>query len=162
MVLDLILQALWFILPAYLANGSPVIFGKLAGGRFPIDSGLKWFDGRPIFGAGKTWPGLLGGILVGSVAGLLQGSLLIGFLLGLGALLGDMTKSFFKRRLGKKRGESWPLIDQWDFLIGALLLVSLVAKPSLETVVILLIITPFLHLAMNSIAYLLKLKKEWY
>ena len=161
-LLDLIIQALWFILPAYLANASPVIFAKLAKGKYPIDCGLKWSDGRPILGAGKTWPGLLGGIFVGALVGGIQGAILVGFLLALGALLGDMTKSFFKRRLRMDRGESWPFVDQWDFLIGALLLVSIVQIPSLAIVVVLFVITPLIHLGGNSLAYLLKLKKVWY
>jgi CDP-diglyceride synthetase len=47
-LLETFLLAFWFILPAYAANASPVVFG---GGK-PIDGGRKFFDGRPIFG---TW-----------------------------------------------------------------------------------------------------------
>ena len=160
-ILDLIVQAILFILPAYFANSSPVLIGKLTKGKFPIDAGKKW-KGQPLLGTGKTWPGFLGGLLIGTFVGGLQGALVAGFLLSLGALTGDLVKSFFKRRMKIQRGKSWPLIDQWDFLIGALLFVSLVVRPSLETVVILLIITPLIHLGANTVAYLLKLKKEWY
>src|SRR3990172_3678143 len=160
-ILDLIVQAILFILPAYFANSFPVVFGKIFKGKFPIDAGKKW-KGQPLLGTGKTWPGFLGGLLIGSFVGGLQGALVAGFLLSLGALTGDLVKSFFKRRMKIQRGKSWPLIDQWDFLIGALLFVSLVVRPSLETVVILLIITPLIHLGANTVAYLLKLKKEWY
>ena len=160
-ILDLIVQAILFILPAYFANSFPVVFGKIFKGKFPIDAGKKW-KGQPLLGAGKTWPGFLGGLLIGTFVGGLQGALVAGFLLSLGALTGDLVKSFFKRRMKIQRGKSWPLIDQWDFLIGALLFVSLVVRPSLETVVILLIITPLIHLGANTVAYLLKLKKEWY
>ena len=160
-ILDLIVQAILFILPAYFANSFPVVFGKIFKGKFPIDAGKKW-KGQPLLGTGKTWPGFLGGLLIGTFVGGLQGALVAGFLLSLGALTGDLVKSFFKRRMKIQRGKSWPLIDQWDFLIGALLFVSLVVRPSLETVVILLIITPLIHLGANTVAYLLKLKKEWY
>ena len=40
-------------------------------------------------------------------------------LLSFGALLGDMGKSFIKRRLGKNRGDSWPIADQYDLVVGA-------------------------------------------
>ena len=50
-------------------------------------------------------------------------------ILPLGALLGDMGKSFVKRRLGKKRGESWPIADQYDLVAGAFILM-LVFDPS--------------------------------
>jgi CDP-2,3-bis-(O-geranylgeranyl)-sn-glycerol synthase len=158
----LIGQAIWFILPAYFANSSPVVFGKIFKGRWPIDFGKRLKDGEPVFGPGKTWPGFFGGLAIGTVIGILQGNFLVGLLLSFGALTGDLVKSFFKRRMRIQRGKSWPLIDQWDFLIGALLLVSLVGRPSLETIIILLVLTPLIHLGANTIAYLLKLKKEWY
>jgi CDP-2,3-bis-(O-geranylgeranyl)-sn-glycerol synthase len=160
-ILNLIITAIWFILPAYFANATPVIFGKIFRGRFPIDFN-KTRNKKPILGLGKTWPGFFGGLLIGTTVGVLQGSLLIGFLLSFGALLGDLVKSFFKRRLNVARGKSLPIADQLDFIIGALLLVSIVQVPSLETILILLIITPLIHLGANTIAYLLKLKKEWY
>ncbi|GAI48998.1 unnamed protein product, partial [marine sediment metagenome] len=62
-ILDLIAWALWFILPAYVANATPVVLG---GGK-PIDSGKKFTDGRPIFGAGKTWRGFVSGIATGTM-----------------------------------------------------------------------------------------------
>lgn len=161
-IIDLVLQALWFILPAYFANSSPVIIAKLTGAKYPIDAGKKFFDKLPIFGAGKTWPGLIGGILIGTFIGFLQSNLQLGLLLGIGALTGDLVKSFFKRRFGLERGKSLPVIDQLDFLIGALLFASFITKIELSTVVILLIITPIIHLSANGIAHFLKLKKEWY
>jgi len=45
-----IFNALYYIFPAYCANGAPVLFG---GGR-PIDGGKKLGDGKPIFGSHKT------------------------------------------------------------------------------------------------------------
>ncbi|MEM2874087.1 MAG: CDP-2,3-bis-(O-geranylgeranyl)-sn-glycerol synthase [Candidatus Nanoarchaeia archaeon] len=162
-ILNIIAQAILFILPAYFANASPVVIGKLTKGKWPIDFGKKFFDNRPIFGPGKTWPGLFAGISVGTFVALLQHRpLIVGFLLALGALLGDLTKSFFKRRLGIESGKPWPIADQLDFTIGALLLVSIVEKPSLEITATILILTPLIHLCANIIAYLLKLKKEWY
>jgi CDP-2,3-bis-(O-geranylgeranyl)-sn-glycerol synthase len=161
-LLNLVITAIWFILPAYFANATPVIFGKIFRGKWPIDFNKKFPDNQPILGHGKTWPGFFGGLIIGTAVGFLQGYLLIGFLLSLGALLGDLIKSFFKRRLKVARGKSLPLADQLDFVIGALLLVSIVQMPSLATVIILLIITPLIHLGANTTAYLLKLKKEWY
>ena len=40
--------------------------------------------------------------------------------LACGSLFGDMFKSFFKRRMGMKRGASFPLVDQLDFVVGSL------------------------------------------
>ena len=83
-------------------------------------------------------------------------------MLSLGALLGDLVKSFFKRRLKIARGESWPIADQLDFVIGALLLTSIVEIPSLGIIVLVIILTPPIHLFGNVLNYLFKLKKEWY
>src|SRR3989442_11408209 len=55
-------QALWFFLPAYVANPMAVVFG----GGTPIDFGRTLRDGERLFGDGKTWRGLVGGTLAGA------------------------------------------------------------------------------------------------
>jgi CDP-2,3-bis-(O-geranylgeranyl)-sn-glycerol synthase len=160
-ILNLIIAAIWFILPAYFANSSPVIFGKIFKGKFPIDFNKKW-NKKPILGKGKTWPGFFGGILIGTLIGVLQGRFLAGLLLSIGALVGDLVKSLVKRRLNIASGKPWPIIDQLDFIIGALLFVSIVELPSIATIIIVLVLTPVFHVATNTIAYLLKIKKVWY
>ena len=61
-----VLQVLWFFVPAYLANMSPVLvqgwFQRLAA---PIDGGRS-FRGKRIHGDHNTWRGLLVGIVVGT------------------------------------------------------------------------------------------------
>lgn len=160
-ILNLIIAAIWFILPAYFANSSPVLFGKIFRGKFPIDFGKTW-NKKPVLGKGKTWPGFLGGILIGTLVGFLQGRFLAGIFLSVGALVGDLIKSFAKRRMGIASGKSWLILDQLDFIIGALLFVSIVQVPSFETIIIVLVLTPVIHVAANTMAYLLKLKKVWY
>ena len=87
---------------------------------------------------------------------------MIGFLLGFGALLGDALGSFLKRRLGIERGKPAPIMDQLDFIIVALILVSLVVKLSLMFVVTAILLTLIIHLLTNTGAYLLGLKDVWY
>lgn len=157
----LILTAIWFIFPAYCANGAPVIFGKIFKGKYPMDFGKK-LKGKPILGSHKTWPGFIGGILVGTLVGFLQGRPLAGLLLGIGALTGDAVKSFAKRQIGVRPGKSWPGADQLDFVIGALLFVSIVEMPTWQIAIIVLVLTPVIHLVANFMAYLLKLKKTKY
>src|SRR5439155_16292119 len=60
-------HALWFFLPAYVANPMAVVFG----GGTPIDFGRTLRDGERLFGDGKTWRGLVGGTLMGALLGLL-------------------------------------------------------------------------------------------
>src|SRR5881397_738345 len=67
MALEAIPQALWFFLPAFVANPMAVVFG---GGR-PIDLGRTLRDGERLFGDGKTWRGLVGGTASGAVLGFL-------------------------------------------------------------------------------------------
>ena len=58
-----------------------------------------------------------------------QQTLLSITLLAVGALLGDLVKSFFKRRFGKERGSKWPVADQYDLVVGAFVLL-LIFDPS--------------------------------
>jgi len=85
-----------------------------------------------------------------------------GFLLSSGALFGDMIGSFIKRRLGIERGKPAPLLDQLDFVIFAILFAYPFAPITLDMVVIILIITPVIHLSGNIVAYLLGIKSIWW
>ena len=165
-IIEIIGSALWFILPAYFANATPVVLGRGP----PLDGGRCLGDGRRIFGDGKTIRGFVAGIGAGIVIGVLQGVakgpllhyLSLGFLLALGALLGDLMGSFIKRRLGIERGGVLPGLDQLGFVIIALLLASPVEVPSWQEIVAIFLITPALHLATNFIGYKLKLKNRPY
>ena len=133
-----LVEAIWFILPAFAANGLTPLIG-MKSGLHPIDFGRK-LGGRRILGDGKSWEGLVFGSLVGLVIGVvmmlaypfLPWSLsevpltivpmtpILGFALGFGALAGDAAGSFAKRRSGKERGAPVPLLDQLDFVMGAI------------------------------------------
>lgn len=125
-----------------------------------MDMGKKFLDGRRIFGEGKTTCGFLGGLAVGTMVGLLQGRPLLGFMLAIGALLGDLVGSFIKRRLGMARGQAAPGLDQLGFVVVALVLASLVEMPGWQAVAAILILTPPIHLATNLIGYKLGLKTK--
>jgi CDP-2,3-bis-(O-geranylgeranyl)-sn-glycerol synthase len=159
----LVLDAVKFIFPAYCANAIPVLIG---GGR-PMDFGKSFIDGRPIFGSHKTIRGFFSGLLVGTLAGLvmtvvLDYPLFFGLVSSLGALLGDLCGAFVKRRLGIAPGGLLPVIDQIDFVVGAILVslpfVSEILSWPLALTV--LIITPPIHLLTNYVAYKLRLKSN--
>ncbi len=171
---EALLAAVWIMFPAYLPNPVAAMFG---GGR-PIDGKRLWSDGNRILGDGKTYrgflAGVLGGVLVGSLQIVLQPSLpwswvpqhtlLTVLALAVGALVGDLIKSFFKRRRGKARGEAWPIADQYDLVVGGLGLVVLV-DPSWVLAVItplrlllILVVTPLLHRMMNILGYVTGIK----
>jgi len=160
--------ALFFIFPAYCANAIPVILG---GGR-PIDNGRTFLDGKPLFGAHKTFRGFFAGLLIGTLVGVLQSiareffstppfqyPLSLGFIISLGALLGDLLESFVKRRLNLSPGAPFPVADQLDFVAGALLFSLFVSPPSLTTALLIIIVTPPIHLLTSFTAYLLGVKK---
>ena len=164
--------ALWFIFPAYCANAAPVIFG---GGK-PMDFGKKFFDGKPFLGAHKTFRGFLAGIIVGTLVGLAQTiiyenilfdynsqfqySILLGFMLSIGALTGDLIESFIKRRISRSPGSSLPVADQIDFILGAFLFSIPVLPPSLISALIILLVTIPIHLLTNLGAALLNMKNK--
>jgi CDP-2,3-bis-(O-geranylgeranyl)-sn-glycerol synthase len=160
-IAQLITEALKFIFPAYCANAIPVI----AGGGLPIDFGRNFFDGRPILGKNKTFRGFFVGLAVGTAAGLAESAvfnypILFGLLLSLGALFGDLTGAFLKRRLGIPPGGLLPIIDQIDFILGAIVfsLPLSLHELSWELVMTVLITTPPIHLLTNFAAYKLGLK----
>ncbi len=153
-----IISALWFILPAYFANASALLFG---GGK-PIDFGKNFIDGKRLLGDGKTWRGFFAGLIAGIIIALMQHRVLVGFLLALGALLGDIIESFFKRRCGIERGKPLPVFDQIDFVLGALALSYPYWDVSVKIALLAILITPPIHLGTNFIAYKLNLKKVPY
>lgn len=82
----------------------------------------------------------------------------LGLLLGLGAVSGDAVKSFFKRRLGIAPGRPWVPFDQLDFQVGALLLAGHRARLSGTDIALILLLGFAGHLAVNRIAWWLKIK----
>jgi CDP-2,3-bis-(O-geranylgeranyl)-sn-glycerol synthase len=169
-----IVSSMWIMLPAYVPNSVAAYFG---GGK-PIDGGRMYHDGRRIFGDGKTWKGLATGISAGVFIGIFQIvireaagltllpelTVLVVILLSTGALLGDLAKSFFKRRLGKEQGMPWLIADQYDFVAGAFVLLLIfqyewvVTTVTLQILFWIIVITPLLHRLVNIIGYLAGVK----
>lgn len=166
-------RLLLFVLPAWVANSSPVLLG----GSWPIDKGKKLGDGRPLFGKSKTWLGLAAGISAGTLSGVLEAHLLAGtefafypqaweyaasgFLLSVGSMLGDLAGSFVKRRMGFPEGTSSFVLDQLAFIAVALAFVSVLSPPQLTpmNVFLLFLLTFFAHRMANWWAHNAGLKK---
>ena len=144
--------ALWFFLPAGVANAAPVFASKLPYLRnlnAPMDVGRS-FRGQRIFGSNKTWRGLFAGVFVATVIVIMQrllyqhipgipsllpqvnyadsAVLLLGPLFGGGALLGDAVESFFKRQAGIQPGNSWFPFDQSDYIVAGLLASAVIVR----------------------------------
>jgi CDP-2,3-bis-(O-geranylgeranyl)-sn-glycerol synthase len=151
-------QMLYLMAPAYLANMTPPFTRFWRGWNRPISERR--------LGSHKTVVGAVAGVLVAELAALLQSRVgwdggivdyrqwpLIGLLLGAGAMGGDMTKSYFKRRLGIEPGARWIPADQLDFAVGALVLVAPLARITWHDVALTLAITFVADLAVNQIAF---------
>jgi CDP-2,3-bis-(O-geranylgeranyl)-sn-glycerol synthase len=175
-----IARVLYFFVPAYLANMSPVLVQRwFLGLAKPIDGGLMW-RGRRVLGDHKTWRGLLAGMVVAPAvlevqklayqAGYLHGlalidyagaSLWLGLLMGLGTGVGDAVKSFFKRQIGIAPGASWIGFDQLDFFVGAYAFVALLHVPPLLPTLACMPIVFAGSVATTAIGAWLGLKESW-
>ena len=85
-----------------IAHGLPLIAKRICGTRFsqPIDGGLRFFDGYPLFGTSKTIRGLLVSIAATTAAAPVLGlEFTIGAVVAGSAMVGDLFSSFLKRRL---------------------------------------------------------------
>ncbi|MHA1576539.1 MAG: CDP-2,3-bis-(O-geranylgeranyl)-sn-glycerol synthase [Candidatus Thorarchaeota archaeon] len=180
--LALIELAIWFGLPAWIANATPVLGG---GGR-AIDGGRFYRDGRRILGDGKTIRGFIVGVIFGVLTGfgqmlaapylhpilaqfvtitpememILYMQMPVVVLLSVGALTGDIVGSFIKRRVDIKSGNPSPFMDQLGFIIMAMIFVYPIIQPGPIYVVILILITLGIHWISNALGYLLGLKKN--
>jgi len=171
------MRLLYLGLPAAVANMSAPL-AKFLLAKFtlsPVDGGLK-FRGRPILGAHKTWGGTFLGILGGMLAAYIQCAIdpyfgilslvdysnwaLIGFLLGTGALAGDMGKSFLKRQFNIKPGQTWVPFDELDFVFGAIIFLSPVYFPGWLNFLLLLALAFIGHIIINLIAFYFNVRKK--
>ena len=146
-----------------------------------MDLGKSW-RGKRVLGDGKTWRGFFGGSLAGAAFGLLQigiadiigtesswgfgdwpWSLCVVLSLGFGAMLGDSMGSFVKRRLDIRQGDKAPVLDQYNFVAGAIILVLIfqsgwfidhyIEGNGIFGLALFLIVVPLLHRGVNIIGY---------
>ena len=156
---NLIIYPIIYIFPAYAANGAPVLFG----GGAPLDFGRK-MGGKRIFGDNKTLRGTASAIIIGIIAGALESlafpfMLKISLMLALGAVFGDLLGSFIKRRLNYKSGRSFPIMDQFGFLVFALVFAFWLGNlPTLYGIAFIAVLTGVMHPLTNLGANRLKLK----
>jgi CDP-2,3-bis-(O-geranylgeranyl)-sn-glycerol synthase len=173
-------QLFWFFLPVATANMAPVVFkNQLTRLATPIDGG-RLFRGQPLFGDHKTWRGLLVATLTGGVVFLLQwlltqqfpeqltnwapfditqGPWWFGFLFGFAAIFGDLVKSFFKRRINIKPGQTWFPFDQIDLIVFSLVVASWFYPITITMIIVSFLIGPLVHIVINRVGFWLKLKE---
>lgn len=87
-----------------IANGAPILGKKIFGTAFShrLDGGIKLRDGHPLFGPSKTFRGLVLSIVATALVAIPLGyDWIDGALISALSMLGDLTSSFVKRRLGR-------------------------------------------------------------
>ncbi|MBI1935560.1 CDP-2,3-bis-(O-geranylgeranyl)-sn-glycerol synthase [Candidatus Woesearchaeota archaeon] len=171
------LKCFYLMLPAYFANMAPVIANGINFLAYPVDFNRK-IGGKPILGQNKTFRGIFFGILSAVVIAYIQhllyskeafqsmsfidyqNWLLFGFLTGFGALAGDLIKSIVKRRLNINPGDRFIPFDQTDFVFGALIFMMPIFDLTLKIFAAALLLSFILHIAVNHIAFYLRIRNE--
>ena len=152
----------------------------------PLDKGQS-FRGRPILGANKTYRGIVAVGLGTAIGWSLQGllfhrfasirnielldysfpkALIIGFVLGIAAMVSELPNSFLKRQLdiapGNMASGGTALIfyafDQVDFLIGAWLVLALFVSVTFERILWSLVFMFISHQIITSVGYSLGMR----
>ncbi len=160
------IRVMLYLVPLYITNASALLFG----GKHPLDFDKKLF-GKAIFGMGKTIEGTLGGLLAGLLSVFLiilffgeftpllhSNYFLVGTLLCVGAVGGDLLGSFIKRRSGIPRGGRVFLLDQLDFVFGGIALSYWLVVPTPLEATLIVGITLIAHCLTNYVAFKLKMK----
>ena len=175
--------AIWFFLPAGIANVTPIFAAHtpvINNWNYPID-GFKKLHNIRIFGDHKTVRGFVTGIILGTLSSTLlfvlatktsifanffpswyfsTNPIILGVLLSFGALAGDAVKSFSKRRMNIPPGKTWIPFDQIDYIIGALLMSSIVHILTIPLYLTILIVWVGIHVASTFVGYFLHLKDQ--
>jgi CDP-2,3-bis-(O-geranylgeranyl)-sn-glycerol synthase len=164
-----IFSIIWLYLPGAFANMAPIIFNRINFLSFPIDAKL--------FGEHKTYRGFFFGIILSVLIVYIQNNLNIqtkqiniidysktnilyfGVMMGLFALLGDLIKSFIKRRLKIPPGKAFIPFDQIDWVIGTSIFLIFFIKIKIDTILFSIIILGILHVIVNIVSYKLKIRK---
>ncbi len=176
--------ALWFFLPAGIANVMPIFAAHISWLKkyeAPMDFG-KSYHGKRILGAHKTWRGMVAGLIFGTITlglqqilvahtGWLQDwthqvdyahlpTLVVGPLFAVGALGGDALESFFKRQRGIAPGHGWFPFDQIDYIVGGALATMPFVRLSVLEYVLLVGIWLVVHVVASVIGYLMGIKER--
>ena len=179
-----ILFAVWFLLPAALSNAIPIVAAAIPVLKkydAPIDGGKLW-RGNELLGAHKTWRGIIAGIIVATLLLWLQvvlfenfewaryisadvnysalPILILGPLFAIGALGGDAVESFFKRQKNIKSGGSWIPFDQLDYIVGSVIVSLFFVILSPLQYLYIFAVWFVMHLLASYIGYRLGLKKD--
>lgn len=156
-----LIHLLLFILTA---NGAPIIARNLLQSRYdyPLDFTIK-LGNQDLFGPSKTWRGLIAAIVFTALVAFVLGyTLVLGAVIAVAAMTGDVLSSFIKRRLQLKPSSMAPFLDQ----IPEVLLPALVVREQfgLDASSVMLVVCGFvlLELVLSQILYRFGIRKTPY
>jgi len=174
-----IISLLYLLIPAGFANMFASLSAKIfPNSNYPMDFNIKIFNQR-LFGSHKTIRGLIFGVIGGIIGSLIQyqlinfhyfknitlidysihGWILIGFLFGIGTILGDAIESSIKRQIGIEPGKSFIPFDQIDWIIGTAIFILPIYKLKIIDLMALIVTYFFIHIIIRYLGYKLKLNK---
>ena len=148
-----------------VANGAPLLGHRLLRERFarPLDGGLRFLDGRRLFGASKTLRGVLLALVITPAAAELLGvGGGAGFAIAVFAMLGDLASSFTKRRLGMASSSQAFGLDQVPESLFPLLAVRARFDLGAGDIVLLVMVFVVLELVISRVLYRLRLRDQPY
>jgi CDP-2,3-bis-(O-geranylgeranyl)-sn-glycerol synthase len=152
-------------------------FDLLRGLKRPLDGGLTW-RGRRLLGDNKTWRGALvmtcGPVLATVVLHRFAwyrrrlpveaDPVLLGALLGVSTVAGELPNSFLKRRLGiapgAQRNAVLTVFDQADFVLTAAVLLRPVYRMSARETAEVFAIVAAVHVPINLIGHVLGVRSS--
>ena len=184
-----LLETIYLIAPLLVAgvvHGPVIKRNVLAPLARPLDFG-KTLGGTRVFGANKTWRGLLLMSTVSVVVVLVQSELYsvapfrsisvvdysqtswlaLGLALGLGYSLSELPNSFAKRRLGippggvsRRRAVGHYVVDQADSAVGGTLALAAFLWGSWGTLLLVFVVGFALHVVMDQLFFAFAVKRR--
>ena len=148
-----------------VANGAPIIAADVLRARWasPLDGGLRLRDGQALFGAAKTWRGLVSAFVFTVPCAVLLGlPALAGVLMATAAMLGDLLSSFIKRRLRIASSGRALGLDQFPESLLPLLAVQPLIELSVWSISGLALAFAVIELLLSRILFKLHLRNRPY
>ena len=179
--MNVLLQIIWFLMPAALANMAPVLVKKhFKSLKYPLDFNTKFFDKERILGDHKTFRGLIFGIIFAVIGVFIQfvfyhfsffrnlsvinytavNPIGLGCLIGFSVLFGDAFGSFIKRRVKIKPGAIFFPIDQIDSAVFLMIFVAPIYGLSFWFSLLVVFIWLVGHLLVNYLGWFLRIKRN--
>jgi CDP-2,3-bis-(O-geranylgeranyl)-sn-glycerol synthase len=147
------------------ASTLPIAARRILKNRWeaPVDRGMKWIDGRPLFGPHKTWRGLLFSLAGTTIlASFTPAGVLNGFCVAILSMTGDLLASFVKRRMNLKSGAKAVGLDQGIEALMPLLLLRKRLFISWQEMAIITILFAVSELIISPVLYRMGIRRNPY